>query len=106
MRHILSNALKFTDRGEVKLSVIKESTGELSFAIADTGIGIPKEKIPLIFESFRQLDGSQTRRHGGTGLGMAVSKNLVELIGGRIEVESEVGRGSIFRVSIPLGVHS
>ena len=106
LSNILSNALKFTDRGEVKLSVIKERTGELSFAIADTGIGIPKEKIPLIFESFRQLDGSQTRQHGGTGLGMAVSKNLVELIGGRIEVESEVGRGSIFRVSIPLGVHS
>ncbi len=106
LSNILSNALKFTDRGEVKLSVIKERTGELSFAIADTGIGIPKEKIPLIFESFRQLDGSQTRRHGGTGLGMAISKNLVDLIGGRIEVESEVGRGSIFRVSIPLGAHS
>ncbi len=101
LSNILSNAVKFTDKGEVKLSVGRGPKGELSFAVSDTGIGIPKEKIPLIFERFRQLDGSQTRSYGGTGLGMAVSKNLVELIGGRIEVESEVGRGSTFRVSIP-----
>lgn len=101
LSNILSNAVKFTDKGEVKLSVGRGPKGKLSFAVSDTGIGIPKEKIPLIFERFRQLDGSQTRSYGGTGLGMAVSKNLVELIGGRIEVESEVGRGSTFRVSIP-----
>lgn len=102
---ILSNAVKFTDNGEVKLSVRKRAEGELSFAVSDTGIGIPKEKLPLIFEKFRQLDGSHSRRYGGTGLGMAVSKNLVELIGGRIEVESEVGKGSTFRVNIPVAAH-
>jgi len=98
---ILKNAVKFTDRGEVRFSVLKGTNGEVSFVISDTGIGIAKEKIPLIFEKFRQLDGSQTRRYGGTGLGLAVSKNFADLIGGKIEVESEMGKGSTFTVTIP-----
>ncbi len=100
--NILSNAIKFTDAGEVKLSVMKGPNGEVTFAVSDTGIGIAKDKIPLIFEKFRQVDGSQTRRHGGTGLGLAICQNLVELIGGKVEVESEVGRGSISSVTIPV----
>ena len=100
--NVLSNAIKFTEKGEVKLSVRNSRKGEVSFAVSDTGIGIPKEELPLIFERFRQLDGSQTRRYGGAGLGLTISKNLIDLIGGRLEVQSAVGRGSTFVVTIPL----
>ena len=102
LMNILDNAIKFTDRGEVRLSVAARSKDEISFLVADTGVGIPKDQIPLIFERFRQLDGSMARRHEGAGLGLTVSKNLVDLIGGRIEVESEVGKGSTFQVIIPV----
>ena len=103
--NILSNALKFTEKGAVKLSIRNSSKGMVSFAVSDTGTGIPKDKIPLIFEKFRQLDGSQTRCYGGTGLGLTISKNLIELIGGRLEVESAVGGGSTFTVTIPITSH-
>lgn len=99
---ILSNAIKFTDQGEVKLSVVKRANGNIAFVISDTGIGIPKDLIPLIFDKFRQLDGKAARNYEGTGLGLTISKNLVELIGGKIEVESEVGKGSTFKVTIPV----
>jgi len=102
LMNILDNAIKFTDRGEVRLSVTARSKDEVSFLVADTGVGIPKDQIPLIFEKFRQLDGSMARRHEGAGLGLTISKNLVDLIGGRIEVESEVGKGSTFQVIIPV----
>jgi signal transduction histidine kinase len=102
LMNILDNAIKFTDRGEVRLSVAARSKDEVSFLVSDTGVGIPKDQIPLIFERFRQLDGSMARRHEGAGLGLTVSKNLVDLIGGRIEVESEVGKGSTFQVIIPV----
>ena len=100
--NILNNAVKFTARGGVKLSVKNRTNGEIAFIVSDTGIGIPKDKIPLIFEKFRQLDGSPARRYEGTGLGLTISKNLAALIGGEIEVESEVGRGSTFTVTIPI----
>ena len=103
--NLLSNAVKFTDRGQVKLSVKKRSPGEIAFTVSDTGIGIPKDQIPLIFEKFRQLDGSSSRRYGGAGLGLTVSKNLVDLLGGRVEVESEPGKGSTFKLILPLAVH-
>lgn len=102
LANILSNAIKFTDKGEVKLSVKKEANGSVSFVVADTGIGIPKDLVPLIFDKFRQLDGSPARNYEGTGLGLTISKNLLELIGGKIEVESEVGKGSTFKVTIPV----
>ena len=70
--------------------------------VTDTGIGIPKDLVPLIFDKFRQLDGTPTRNYEGTGLGLTISKNLLELIGGKIEVESEVGKGSTFKVTIPV----
>ncbi len=98
----MSNAIKFTDQGEVKLSVTNGTDGSVSFVVADTGIGIPKDLIPLIFDKFRQLDGSPARNYEGTGLGLTISKNLVELLGGKIEVASEVGRGSTFKVTIPV----
>ena len=99
---LLNNAIKFTDKGGVKLSVTKGANGSVSFVVADTGIGIPKDLVPLIFDKFRQLDGSPARNYEGTGLGLTISKNLAELIGGKIEVESEVGRGSTFKVTIPV----
>lgn len=101
--NILSNALKFTNEGRVRFSVVN-GTGknEVLFLVSDTGIGIPKDQIPLIFEKFRQVDGSSTRRYQGTGLGLTISKNLVELLGGRIEVESDMGKGSTFKVTIPV----
>jgi len=102
LTNILNNAIKFTDKGEVKLSVKKEANGRVSFLVADTGIGIPKDLVPLIFDKFRQLDGSPARNYEGTGLGLTISKNLLELIGGKIEVESEVGKGSTFKVTIPV----
>lgn len=100
--NILDNALKFTGSGEVKLSIRNRSNGAVAFVVSDTGIGIPRDQIPLIFDKFRQLDGSAARRYEGTGLGLTITKNLVELIGGKIEVESEMGKGSTFTVTIPV----
>ncbi len=102
--NLLNNAVKFTDNGEVAISVISQrldaSDCEIHFAIKDTGIGIPQEKIGHLFQSFNQLDPSITRRYGGTGLGLAISKRLVELMEGKIWVESEVGKGSVFHFTI------
>jgi len=98
--NLVGNALKFTQDGEIVVAV--EATGatadgiELHFQVRDTGIGIPADKQALIFEEFAQADSSTTRKYGGTGLGLAISQRLVRLMGGRIWVESEEGRGSTF----------
>jgi len=106
--NLLGNALKFTDRGEVLLRVDLESCAPeavtLHFAVQDTGIGIPVEKQRIIFEAFSQADGSTSRRFGGTGLGLTISSRLAEMMGGRIWVESEPGRGSVFHFTARLGV--
>jgi len=104
--NLLSNAVKFTERGEVVLSVtaggLEGTAGlhELIFAVRDTGIGIPTDRLDRLFQSFSQVDASTTRRYGGTGLGLAISQRLTELMGGRITVKSEVGTGSEFRFTI------
>ncbi len=101
--NLLSNAVKFTHKGVISISVfgrLASSGHEVHFAIKDTGIGIPKEKMSRLFQSFSQVDASTTRKYGGTGLGLAISKKLVELMGGRIWVESEEGKGSIFHFTI------
>jgi signal transduction histidine kinase/DNA-binding NarL/FixJ family response regulator len=108
--NLLGNSLKFTDQGslEVRVEADPEDSrpGCLRFAIADTGIGIPEDKLGLIFESFTQADSSTTRKYGGTGLGLAISKQLVEVMGGRIWVESRVGSGSTFLFTVKLPVEA
>ncbi len=98
--NLIGNAVKFTERGSIRVSVKPASSDEddvcVQFSVADTGIGIPADQQGLVFEAFRQGDGSHTRRHGGTGLGLAICSRLVEMMGGRIWVESEPGSGSVF----------
>jgi two-component system, sensor histidine kinase and response regulator len=98
------NAIKFTDSGEVVVRVEEtdreKNSISLHFTVSDTGIGIPQDRIGKIFESFTQADGSITRKYGGTGLGLTISRRLVELMGGRLWVESEQGKGSIFHFTV------
>lgn len=105
--NLASNAVKFTRQGEVRVSVslVSESAfgWEVSFSVKDTGIGIPVERQHLLFHRFSQIDASTTRRYGGTGLGLAISKQIVEQMGGQIEVQSEEGRGALFRFCVQLG---
>jgi signal transduction histidine kinase/ligand-binding sensor domain-containing protein/DNA-binding response OmpR family regulator len=104
--NLLGNALKFTERGEVELRVRKEAREgdgvNLHFAVRDTGIGIPFDKQQLIFDAFTQADGSTTRKFGGTGLGLTISKRLVNMMGGRLWVESQPGQGSTFHFTAHL----
>jgi CheY-like chemotaxis protein len=105
MKNLLSNAFKFTAKGSVTLSVapsVSESGERLvSFAVKDTGIGIPEDKQHLIFEAFQQADGTTSRKYGGTGLGLTISREIARLLGGRIEVASAPGRGSTFTLRLP-----
>jgi anti-sigma regulatory factor (Ser/Thr protein kinase) len=102
---LLSNALKFTQEGAVDLTCAARqgSDGDqLAVVVRDTGIGIPPEKLDLIFESFRQADAGTTRQFGGTGLGLAICRNIARAMGGDVTVESKPGEGSAFTVLVPL----
>lgn len=113
LKNLLSNAFKFTEKGSVELrfSKLRETdsieghvtnTRILAISVSDTGIGIPKEKQELIFEAFRQADGTISRKHGGTGLGLSICRELAQLLGGTIELVSEEGQGSTFTLYLPL----
>ncbi|MDP4024293.1 ATP-binding protein [Methylobacterium sp. NEAU 140] len=100
--NLAGNAIKFTERGGVGVSLARSGTGEVVLAVSDTGPGIPEARLPILFEEFEQGDDSAARRHEGTGLGLAITRRLVLRMGGRIEAESRLGRGSTFRVVLPL----
>ncbi len=114
LKNLLSNALKFTEKGSVKLSVhqpppdmlfatatLNDAETVLAFSVTDTGIGVPSEKLKLIFEAFQQADGTTSRRYGGTGLGLSISREIARLLGGAIAVHSETGQGSTFTLFVP-----
>ncbi|TIT65675.1 MAG: response regulator [Mesorhizobium sp.] len=106
--NLVGNAVKFTEKGHVLIDVGGETVNDvvqLKLRVEDTGIGIPAEKLQNVFEKFAQVDGSSTRRHEGTGLGLAIAARLVDLMAGKIGVESEIGRGSVFWFAVPLPVH-
>jgi signal transduction histidine kinase len=103
LQNLISNAVKFTNQGRVTVSG-HQRDGGIEFCVADTGIGIAPELQAIIFEPFRQVDGSETRRHTGAGLGLYIVQRLLDLLGGTIAVESKLGEGSAFRVWIPFDV--
>jgi signal transduction histidine kinase len=105
--NLVGNALKFTDKGEIIVQVkpdpsYPKDSGQLLFSVQDTGVGIAKESREKIFDAFTQADSSTTRKYGGSGLGLSITKNLVELMGGKIWLESEISKGSTFYFSLPL----
>lgn len=102
LSNLVSNAVKFTESGSIALHVSLEAQDKVCFEISDTGIGIPPEQQAAIFEAFMQVDGSATRRFGGTGLGLTVARQIVTLMGGDIGVRSEPGKGSCFWFTVPL----
>jgi signal transduction histidine kinase/HPt (histidine-containing phosphotransfer) domain-containing protein/FixJ family two-component response regulator len=106
LTNLVDNAIKFTESGEVSLtaSLVRELDGQatIRLSVRDTGIGIPRERQSAVFESFTQVDGSTTRRYGGTGLGLTISRQLVELMGGSIALESEAGKGSMVWIEVTL----
>lgn len=100
LKNLIGNAVKFTDRGSVSIAVATR-TDAVEFRVSDTGVGIAPEVLPVIFEPFRQGDSSSTRRHGGVGLGLYIVRRIVDSLGGSIEVDSVVGKGTCFRVRLP-----
>ena len=101
LKNLLSNAIKFTDAGEVSLRVSLQPQGVIAFSVRDSGIGIRPDQQQLIFDAFRQADGTTSRRYGGTGLGLSISRDLTTLLGGSLSVESSEGGGSTFTLLLP-----
>ena len=111
LKNLLSNAFKFTENGSVSLQVQKvwkenvekmdQAEYMLAFSVMDTGIGIPREKQDVIFDAFKQADGTTSRKYGGTGLGLSISREIANVLGGFIELTSKVGEGSTFTLYVP-----
>ena len=102
LRNLLSNAIKFTESGEVTLQIAAGDGETVDFVVRDTGIGIDADKHALVFEAFRQAEGGTHRKYGGTGLGLSISRDLAGLLGGRVALHSEAGKGSVFTLTLPL----
>jgi signal transduction histidine kinase len=100
LKHLINNAVRFTEKGSVTVDVHKKGDG-IEISVIDTGIGISQESLQIIFEPFRQVENPLTRKHGGVGLGLYIVKRMLDLLGGTIKIESEVGQGSTFRVWMP-----
>jgi len=100
--NLLGNGVKFTQRGVVSVTVTRSAEGTLRFSVSDTGPGIPEDQVNIIFERFRQVDGSAARKFGGTGLGLSIARDLVHLMGGTLSVDSQLGHGSTFCIDLPL----
>jgi two-component system sensor histidine kinase ChiS len=98
--NLLGNAVKFTERGEIRISALQQN-GSLKLVVSDTGIGIEEKDLDQIFEKFHQGDRSSNKKYRGTGLGLAIVKKFANLLGGDVAVESEVGKGSVFTVTLP-----
>ncbi|HZM04636.1 MAG TPA: ATP-binding protein, partial [Candidatus Saccharimonadales bacterium] len=101
LKNLLSNAVKFTERGKVSLEVARAPNDCIAFTVRDTGIGIAADQQESVFEPFRQADGAANRKYGGTGLGLSISRELVRLMGGHIQLKSELGKGSVFILTLP-----
>jgi signal transduction histidine kinase len=101
--NLVNNALKFTPTGGSVTVRLTRDEGNLVLEVTDTGIGIPKDRLDYVFDRFYQVDGSMTRKYGGAGLGLALVKEVVEAHGGNVSVQSEYGKGSSFRVTLPGG---
>src|SRR4051794_12875599 len=102
LRNLLSNAVKFTHKGSVELKITPSGDEVLAFSVTDTGVGIPDEKLALIFEAFQQADGTTSRKYGGTGLGLNISREIARLLSGEIRVASAPGEGSTFTLLLPI----
>src|SRR5690606_36520078 len=101
LRNFLSNAIKFTDQGEVAVHLSRSGDDRIAFTVRDTGTGIAEGKLEQIFRAFEQADTSSTRKHGGSGLGLAISRDLARLLKGEVHVESTPGEGSRFTLTLP-----
>jgi signal transduction histidine kinase/CheY-like chemotaxis protein/CHASE3 domain sensor protein len=102
LKNLLSNAFKFTETGQVGLSIRRADDGQIALSVSDTGIGIAEEQQQTVFEAFHQADGTISRKYGGTGLGLSISRQLVRLLGGSIHLTSRQGQGSTFTVMVPV----
>jgi signal transduction histidine kinase len=105
LRNFISNALKFTPHGEVRVTAMPVGDDAVRFSVSDTGIGIAPEHHAAVFDDFSQVDSPMQKRLRGTGLGLSLSRQLAVLLGGRVQVESELGKGSVFSVTLPVQLH-
>ncbi|MDD9738013.1 ATP-binding protein [Seohaeicola sp. SP36] len=102
VQNLFNNAIKFTDNGSAEIELSTDAYGSVQIKVKDTGIGIEDQSLATIFEEFQQANPRIARQHGGTGLGMAIVKRLIEAMDGEIKVQSELGKGTTFTVSLPL----